>query len=115
MDGLWYFTADFFEAIFPFIKAIGRFGNAFFAISSLVAFRLLGLSEDNMHGNWVPTWIGNILFLSGISVLTATKKKETESMIFLISLGLFLISLSVLNFSLACIAGIAFAPMAFLY
>ena len=36
MDGLWYFTADFFEAIFPFIKAIGRFGNAFFAISTAI-------------------------------------------------------------------------------
>lgn len=33
MDGLWYLIKDIFEALYPAFKAVGRFGDAFFALS----------------------------------------------------------------------------------
>jgi len=36
MDGFFYATADFFEALYPLFKAVGRFTDGFFAVAVAV-------------------------------------------------------------------------------
>jgi len=36
MDQFWYATADFFQALFPIFKAMGRLGAIFFGVSIAV-------------------------------------------------------------------------------